>query len=90
MTTTRTLAFTALIAITVAAPAAAQTCGDANGNGTITVTDGVQALRAAAELPSSCTASRCDVDGDETISVTDGVNVLRGAAGLSFPDNCPD
>jgi len=72
------------------APTPAPVCGDADGSGAVIAADGVQALRAAAELPSSCTASRCDVDGDETISVTDGVNVLRGAAGLSFPDNCPD
>ncbi len=65
-------------------------CGDADGNGTIGVLDGVLTLRAAAELPSSCTPARCDVDGNGTISVGDGVNVLRGAAGLSFTANCPD
>lgn len=64
-------------------------CGDADLNGTISVLDGVQTLRAAAELSSSCTPSRCDVDGNGTISVSDGVNVLRGAAGLSFTANCP-
>lgn len=64
-------------------------CGDADLSGTLTVTDGVQALRAAAELSSTCTPARCDVDGNGAISVTDGVNVLRGAAGLPFPANCP-
>ena len=33
-------------------PAAAQTCGDADGSGSVTVTDGVQTLRAAAGLSS--------------------------------------
>lgn len=73
----------------VAAPAAAETCGDADGSGAVTVTDGVQTLRSAAGLSSSCTAARCDVDGSGTVSVTDGVNVLRKAAGLAAPDACP-
>lgn len=64
-------------------------CGDADLNGTISVTDGVHTLRAAADLPSNCTLARCDVDGNGTISVSDGVNVLRGAAGLSFTAACP-
>ena len=66
-----------------------EVCGDADGNGEITVSDGVQVLRAAAELSSSCTVARCDVDGNGTISVSDGVNVLRAAAGLSFTPACP-
>jgi hypothetical protein len=64
-------------------------CGDADGNGSVTVTDGVQVLRAAAELSSSCTLAACDVDGDGGIGVTDGVNVLRKAAGLAAADACP-
>lgn len=64
-------------------------CGDADQNGSITVTDGVQTLRAAAALPSDCTPARCDVDGNGTISVTDGVQVLRAAALLPFTPRCP-
>jgi len=64
-------------------------CGDADLSGAVTVTDGVQVLRAAADLSSSCTPARCDVDGSGAISVTDGVNVLRAAAGLSFTAACP-
>ena len=64
-------------------------CGDADGSGGITVSDGVQTLRAAAALPSACTPARCDVDGNGTTSVTDGVQVLRGAAGLPFDPRCP-
>ena len=64
-------------------------CGDADGNGSVTVSDGVQVLRAAAELSSSCTLARCDVDGNGAISVSDGVNVLRAAADLPFTPNCP-
>ncbi|MBI3767274.1 MAG: hypothetical protein HY271_02145 [Deltaproteobacteria bacterium] len=66
----------------------AQVCGDADGSGTVTVTDGVQALRAAAGLSSVCTLSVCDVDGGGTITVTDGVNILRKAAGLPSIDAC--
>lgn len=66
----------------------AETCGDADGSGSVTVTDGVTVLRAAANLPSTCSMVVCDVDGSGTITVTDGVNVLRGAAGL--PMTCRD
>ncbi|MEO6030272.1 MAG: hypothetical protein ABIR79_25665 [Candidatus Binatia bacterium] len=69
--------------------AAAQLCGDADGSGTVTVTDGVQTLRAAASLSSSCVAGRCDVDGSGAVTVTDGVNVLRKAAGLGITEQCP-
>jgi hypothetical protein len=79
-----------LIALTIAAPAfAADHCGDADGSGAVTVTDGVQTLRAAAGLSSTCTLARCDLDGGGTISVTDGVNVLRAAAGLAVNLGCP-
>lgn len=67
--------------------AGAQLCGDADGNGTVTVADGVQALRAAADLSSTCDAD-CDVDGDGSVSVTDGVNILRLAAELPVVGNC--
>ncbi len=71
-----------------AAPAGAQVCGDADGNGTVGVLDGVQTLRAAAGLETLCTAAACDVDGNGSITVTDGVNVLRKAAGLPIVENC--
>jgi hypothetical protein len=78
-----------LVSTLCAATADARTCGDADGSGTVTVTDGVQTLRASAGLSSTCTVIRCDVDASDTITVTDGVNVLRKAAGLSAPDACP-
>jgi hypothetical protein len=67
----------------------AAVCGDADGSGSVTVTDGVQTLRAAAGLSSPCTPARCDVNGSGSITVTDGVQVLRAAAGLSTEPNCP-
>lgn len=65
-----------------------ETCGDADGSGEVTVTDGVQTLRAAAELSSTCTLARCDVNGSGSITVSDGVQVLRAAAGLSVDGTC--
>ncbi len=62
-------------------------CGDADGNGLVTVSDGVQALRAAAGL-GACTSTGCDVDGNGRVTVSDGVNVLRKAAGLLVLENC--
>lgn len=81
------LALGAVITAVMATTAAAQTCGDANDNDAVTVTDGVQALRAAAGLPSSC-EDGCDVDGSGTVTVSDGVNILRKAAGITINEVC--
>ncbi len=58
--------------------------GDLDGDGFVTVTDGVNALRCAAQLP---TAYPClpngDCDRDGQVTVTDGVNVLRMAVQLN-------
>jgi glucose/arabinose dehydrogenase len=72
-----------------AAPAAAQTCGDADRNGDVSVTDGVLALQAAAGLADRCESARCDLDGTGTLTVSDGVNVLRLAADLPAFTACP-
>src|SRR5262249_39752059 len=77
------------VALLGAPVAFAETCGDADGNGSVTVSDGVQTLRAAADLSTTCTLARCDVDGSGSITVSDGVNVLRKAADLSAPEACP-
>lgn len=69
--------------------AEAQVCGDADNSGSVSVTDGVQALRAAAGLSSTCdTNSNCDIDGNGSVSVTDGVNILRKAAELPVSEAC--
>lgn len=73
-----------------AAAARAEVCGDADGSGTVSITDGVRALRAAAGLADGgCTTPVCDVDGSGSVSVTDGVRVLRAAAGLDAALVCP-
>ncbi len=63
-------------------------CGDADRNGAVTVTDGVQTLRAAAELSSACELATCDVDANGRITVADGVSVLRKAADLPVGGTC--
>ena len=66
-------------------------CGDADGSGSISVSDGVNVLRAAAGIAGACaTAAACDVDGSGNVTVSDGVNVLRAAAGLATELSCPD
>ncbi len=70
-------------------PGGVPRCGDADGSGAITVSDGVNVLRGAAGLPNTCTSlAVCDVDGNGVMSVTDGVNVLRAAAGLPVDLSC--
>ena len=64
-------------------------CGDADGNGARSVTDGVRVLRTAAALANGCAvASRCDIDGNNAITVSDGVAALRLAAGLPATVAC--
>jgi hypothetical protein len=88
--TTRLLQAVAAAAAVVAfAAVALAVCGDANGDGEVSVSDGVQALRAAAGLSTTCNDD-CDVDGSGAITVTDGVNILREAAGLASVRMCPE
>lgn len=63
-------------------------CGDANRTGTVTVTDGVLVLRAAAQLPAICPQERCDMNLDDRVTVTDGVLALRVAAGITTQVAC--
>ncbi len=78
-----------LLAVSLyAAEVEAQICGDADGSGACTVTDGVAALRQAAGLGSVCTGRRCDIDGNGTVTVSDGVAMLRLAAQLPVGLSC--
>lgn len=76
------------IVVGLAVPGDAQVCGDADGNGQVTVTDGVNVLRTAAGLSQTCRLAICDMDGSGAVTVTDGVNVLRSVAGLAATANC--
>lgn len=77
-----------LAAAMPAGTAHAQVCGDADGDGQVTDVDGVNALRAAAELSTTCTLAACDINADGVLNDTDGVLILRKAAGLSVNKNC--
>jgi CxxC motif-containing protein (DUF1111 family) len=72
-----------------AGTAHAEVCGDADGSGAVTLTDGVRALRAAAGLADGCETAVCDVDGSGGVGVTDGVRILRAAAGSDATLACP-
>jgi hypothetical protein len=63
-------------------------CGDPTGDGRITLADGVQVLREAVLLPSTCKDLQCDTDGSGSVGVTDAVAVLRRAAGLNAKIGC--
>ncbi|TMA80645.1 MAG: hypothetical protein E6J72_07675 [Deltaproteobacteria bacterium] len=88
------IAFAIVVAATLTcAPVRAQIipiCGDANNDGDIEESDGIAALRAAAELPTTCPIAVCDVNADGRISVTDAVNILRNALVLPSVDACKD
>jgi hypothetical protein len=81
------LAALSLVLVSVT-PGDAASCGDANRTGTVTVTDGVLVLRAAAQLPAICPRERCDMNVDGGVSVTDGVLALRVAAGIQTQVAC--
>jgi hypothetical protein len=78
----------ASVGIAAAEGPCARFCGDPNGDERITVSDGVQVLRQAAELTSTCKNRQCDADGNGTVGVTDGVVVLRRSAGLGAALKC--
>src|SRR5262249_52339779 len=77
-----TVVVVALLILATRTYAAGESCGDTDASGAVTVTDGVNVLRAAADLSSPCTLERCDINADGSITVSDGVNVLRAAADL--------
>ena len=58
--------------------------GDADGDGSVTVSDALRALRFAARLTEAYAnaLSVCDIDGDGEITVTDALAILRAAVGI--------
>lgn len=76
------------LALLSTAPVEAASCGDANRNGAVSVTDGVLILRSAAQLQTLCPRERCDMNLDGTVSVTDGVLALRVAAEIQTSVAC--
>lgn len=82
------LALASVVALGAAGTGHAQVCGDADGDGMVTDTDGVNALRAAAQLSTLCTLDACDVNADGMLTDTDGVLILRIAASLPVAAHC--
>ncbi len=66
------------------------TCGDFNGDGSITATDALGILRTAVGSE-TCPPCVCDVDMSETFTATDALAALRNAVGLLAELGCqPD
>jgi len=63
--------------------------GDLDGDGDITVSDALKALRIAAQLvePTDEDMRIGDVDGDGDITVSDALKILRVAAKLASPES---
>jgi len=55
-------------------------CGDANGDGQLTASDALVALRAAVGT-GTCAASVCDVDASGAVTASDALQILRAAVG---------
>lgn len=62
-------------------------CGDATGDGRVSVTDAQAALGAAVEL-TTCDACACDVDSSGSISTTDALLILSASTGLGVSLAC--
>ncbi len=56
--------------------------GDADGNGTVTVTDAILVLRMAMGLVPVANLPAADVDGSGSVTVTDAVIIMRAAMGI--------
>lgn len=63
-------------------------CGDATGDGEISVSDALFALNTSVDL-AQCELCMCDVDDSETITVTDALTLLNVSVGLPFGLLCP-
>jgi hypothetical protein len=56
------------------------TCGDANGDGNVTATGALQALKTAVGT-ASCIPCACDVDSSGMTAASDALRILRAAVG---------
>jgi hypothetical protein len=65
-------------------------CADATGDGIVTATDALAALRTSV-ASNSCPACRCDVDGSGDVTATDALAILKIAVGSLDAEqaNCP-
>jgi hypothetical protein len=60
----------------------AYTCGDASGDGIVTVVDAWSILTASIAVAHTCGLAVCDVDGSDSINATDALFALHAAVGV--------
>jgi Dockerin type I domain len=85
-TTTTTASSTTLLSTTTTTPSA-QSCGDGNGDGSITASDALLALRTAVGS-ASCPVAVCDVDANGSVSAGDALRILAHAVGQPVELTC--
>jgi hypothetical protein len=67
-----------------------QGCGDANGDGTISASDALAALRTAVGINSGCGSCACDVNNSASITASDALTILRVSVGQALTLGCPE
>ena len=73
----------------IATPTAKATvCGDFNGDGKVTASDSLGALKTAVGS-GTCALKACDFNGDGKITAADALGVLRTAVGQGTTPKCP-
>lgn len=63
-------------------------CGDLNGDGALSASDSLGALRAGVGLV-ACQLAVCDYNGSGTVSAADALAVLQAAVGMNSVAKCP-
>jgi hypothetical protein len=64
------------------------TCGDVDGNGSVTATDSRRVLESAIGLSAHCADKLCDVDGNARVTASDAQLVLGYAVGVDIELQC--
>jgi len=87
-TTTSTSSTTTPIQATTSTTLAVPICGDANGDGDVTASDALVALRTAVGS-ATCSSTLCDTDGSGSITASDALLILKVAVGQDVTLTCP-
>jgi cysteine-rich repeat protein len=64
------------------------TCGDIDGNGSVTATDAKRTLNVAVGLAADCSLVRCDVNSTGSVTATDARMILNESVGLDVALDC--
>jgi hypothetical protein len=84
-TTTTNPSITTTTTTTTEPPA--ELCGDADGNGSISASDALLALRGAVGT-SACPLARCDTDASGVVNTSDSLRILRKSVGIDESLTC--